>query len=214
MDAHYSWMFLLQMVHVTVGATKCRNERSRSIPTKTIITTMIQWMRETIPQTKRRPYRPDSWARLCASTSISVNRYPVRINKIISRVKLSLCEPLVDRRPIPVDTTSTSFFFSVYIPVSEIHSCLSPSFYLPSFSHSPSYLLPECRSFDIKWTRRVKNRTTREINKIESKNIKHWNEDPLLNSRGTCQGIMRKWRKHKIWWNGKKKEREEASRLR
>lgn len=64
------------------GAARCRSERSpwtrRKTATTTTTTTTRTWMKETIRPTRHRPCRLDSLVPLCGSTSISVNRYPVR----------------------------------------------------------------------------------------------------------------------------------------
>jgi len=77
-------------VYVALRAAKCQSGRSPSIPTRTTITTMIPWMRGTIRRTRPRPCHLDFWARPCGSTSISVNRYPVRKQDHLAQ-SLSLC---------------------------------------------------------------------------------------------------------------------------
>lgn len=194
MDVRYSRMFLLQTVRVTVGATKCRSERNRSIPTKTIITTMIRWTRGIILRTKRRSCRPDSWARLCASTWILANRYPVRINKLTSHAKLSLCEPFVGSTDRFRSTQHhLGFSPSVYIvyTVSAIHSCLSPSFYLASpHSRSSCCSSPNISSFDIEWTRRVKKSANRVFTREGNKRRKGTTPETRIH-RWTREGLVR-----------------------
>lgn len=146
---------------VALRAAKCQSGRSPSIPMRMTITTMIPWTRETIRRTRRRPCRLDSWARPCGSTSILVNRYPVRKQDHLAQ-SCPFVEPLVGSGPISgwlaTISLSSSYASSISVCIaSGICSYSSASLYPPFFSRFlctshffPSYVsLPRQVSFEI-----------------------------------------------------------------